>query len=715
MYTVRATTVDDSGTIWSATSGGVFRYNETSKVTTEFRNIDALMSLNNSAIGYNQKNKSIYVGSDDGVVDVIDPQLNFRHITDIRNQATLTKRRINDFLFMDSIIYIAGDFGIIGYDLNDAPGDDIRQLGSFQPNTSVLKLVTMGDTLWAITPLGLACAPLSATSLRNPQVWRNFTTTSGLPENNCIGLVEMKGKLYIAQPSGIVQYDNGVFTPIIKDLKDLAVIRSFGASADSLYYVDIYSFFSVDVLGNRTKLAVNPLPEFSGLSVVAGALFPRFLSNGMAIVRNGTTEILKLNTPYSNLFLSMTIDTKGGLWSATESDRSGGFTHYANGSFRNFITDNYPQLVTNGYFKISSMPDGSVWAGNWGAGVAKIEDDTVITMYNTTNSELKAIAADQSGKYVLAAEAAADRKGNIWVTNYKNSNPGPVIVVKNTAGDWHGFTGGAIDKHSYTSLVIDNSNTKWLGSPDGDGIAYFYEKTTLTDQSDDIWGRLTSSNSSLTSNIINALAIDKNGALWIATSEGICVIFAPAGAQRGVNPSVQKLSSLSNEVINDIVVDALNQKWVATNTGVYILNEDGTTALGTINIKNSPLVSNQVRSIAIDESTGIAYFGSADGLSEVRTLSVRPREEYAVECFPQPFNPTTDGEMVIEGLAAESSIRILTVDGQLVRALETKSRKTIWDGRTETGEIAPTGVYLVRVNSLLDNTSSVAKIAVVRQ
>ncbi len=715
MYTVRATTVDGNGNIWSATSGGVFRYSESTKETTEFRNIDALLSLSSSAIGYNPNNKSIYVGSDDGVIDVIDSQLQFRHITDIRNQATLTKRRINDFLFLDSAIYVAGDFGIISYDLRDAPGDDIRQLGSFQPNTTVLKIVALHDTLWAITPLGLACAPLSATSLRNPQVWNTYTAAGGLLENSCIGLAVVHEKLYIAQPSGIVEYDNGVFTPIIRDLKELAVLRSFGASADSLYYVDIFSLFSLDRTGTRTKINSAPLPEFSGISVHQGVLFPRYPNNGMAIVRNGITEVIKLNTPYSNLFLSMTVDTKGSLWSATEADRSGGFTQYTNGGFRNFIIEKYPQLVTNGYFKISALPDGSVWAGNWGAGIAKIVNDTVITMYNTTNSELKAIASDASGKYVLAGEAAADRKGNVWVTNFKNDNPGPVIVVKTTADEWYGYTSGVIGKHSYPSIVIDNYGTKWLGSYDGDGLAFFNEKSTLSDQSDDIWGRLTSSNSSLSSNIINGLAIDKNGALWIATSEGVCVIYAPIGASRGTNPSVQKLSALSTEVINDITVDALNQKWVATNTGVYILNEDGTTALGSISTKNSPLVSDQVRSIVLDDASGTAYLGTADGLSEVRTLSVRPREEYSVECFPQPFDPVRDGELVIEGLAAESSIRILTVDGQLVRALDTKSRKTIWDGRTETGELAPTGVYIVRVNSLLDNTSSVAKIAVVRQ
>ncbi|MBK9249844.1 MAG: hypothetical protein IPM69_17510 [Ignavibacteria bacterium] len=713
MYTVRSATLDGKGNVWAATSGGVFRYNDSTKETIQYRNIDALLSLNTTVINYNPVNKSIYVGADDGVIEVIDSQLQFRHITDIRNQTTLSRRRINDFLFLEDKIYVAGDFGIIDYNFDDAPGDDIRQLGTFQQNTPVLKLATLNDTLWAITPLGLACAPLSAPSLRNSQVWRNFTVVDGLLENSCVGLCVLKGKLYIAHQSGVVRYENGTFTSILSGLTSISTIVSMQATEDSLYYVDDFTLFSMDENGSRTGIEVNFSNKLTGVSTSKNTVFPFYELNGMGVVTKEKITTIRPNTPYSNLFLSLSIDTRGGLWCATSYLYGGGFTHYSKGKFNNFTTTTYPNIKSNGYFKISSMPDGTTWAGNWGTGIAKIEIDTFVTVYNTFNSALTGISADTN--FVLSGEAAADRKGNIWITNYKNTNPGPVIVVKSIEDEWYGYTGSAIDKHSFTSLVVDNSNTKWLGSPDGDGLAFFYEKATLTDQSDDIWGRLTSSNSSLSSNIINALAIDKNGALWIATSEGICVIFAPSGAQRGINPSIQKLSSLSTEVINDITVDALNQKWVATNTGVYILNEDGISALGTINMKNSPLVSDQVKSVAIDDASGIAYLGTSDGLTEVRTLSVRPRDEYAIECFPQPFNPLKDGEMVIEGLAAESSIRILTLDGLLVRAIETKSRKTIWDGRNESGELTQTGVYLVRVSSMLDNTSSVSKIAVVRQ
>ena len=109
MNTVRAATIDSSGHIWAATSGGVFRYDTTTKEIIEFRNIDALLSLDITAIAYNPANKSVYVGSFDGSIDIISENLTISHITDIRYQTTLTKRKINSFLFVGVIYFFIFD------------------------------------------------------------------------------------------------------------------------------------------------------------------------------------------------------------------------------------------------------------------------------------------------------------------------------------------------------------------------------------------------------------------------------------------------------------------------------------------------------------------------------------------------------------------------------------------------------------------------------
>jgi hypothetical protein len=68
---------------------------------------------------------------------------------------------------------------------------------------------------------------------------------------------------------------------------------------------------------------------------------------------------------------------------------------------------------------------------------------------------------------------------------------------------------------------------------------------------------------------------------------------------------------------------------------------------------------------------------------------------------PNPFNPTTTIRYEVER-AAPVEIGIFDVRGRAVRVLvsETKEpgrHEVVWDGRTDSGEGAPSGVYLVRV------------------
>ncbi|MBI3259618.1 MAG: hypothetical protein HYZ54_09120, partial [Ignavibacteriae bacterium] len=636
MNSIRAAALDSSGHIWAATSGGVFRFDTTTKVSIQFKNINALLSLDVTAIAYNPINKSVYVGSFDGYIDIIDESFTITHITDIHFQTTLPKRRINDFLFIGSKVYVAGDFGLIDFNEKNAPGNDVQQIGTFEKNTPILKLLITEDSLWAATPSGVARAPLSTPSLKDPQVWKILASSEGLfKSSNVVGMGISQDKIYIAQSNGLIRYSNGILDTILSDLKDLGAITSFSATEQSLYYVDSYALFATDGYGTITKLQQYK-NLILGHSSSGNLAFPFYQENGMGIIRNGSITMIEINTPASNLFLNISVDTKGTLWGTTNFANHKGVFGLYNGKWTNFSPDFFRDMPGDAFFRISTLPDGSVWAGCWGCGVTRIDSNGTITSYNENNSSL--VGIDAAPAFVLAGEAAADRNGTVWITNMKNINPNPVVVAKNTKGDWFGFTNQAyITNHTFQAVTVDFSFTKWLGSNSGDGLIYFNESSTLSNKDDDIWGKITSSNSALPNNIINELVVDKSGALWIATPSGLAVMFTPSSALRNTVPFIQKINSLANQIINDVAVDALNNKWVATNEGVFVLNEDGSTVIGIINITNSPLINNVVKSIAVDEQTGKVYFGTESGLSEVTTLFLLPREEYALECYPQPF------------------------------------------------------------------------------
>ena len=64
----------------------------------------------------------------------------------------------------------------------------------------------------------------------------------------------------------------------------------------------------------------------------------------------------------------------------------------------------------------------------------------------------------------------------------------------------------------------------------------------------------------------------------------------------------------------------------------------------------------------------------------------------------------------------DSDIKVLTISGKLVREFTTPGgRIANWDGRDETGNFVPSGVYLIVAYDKDGNNVSTAKVAILRE
>jgi flagellar hook assembly protein FlgD len=73
---------------------------------------------------------------------------------------------------------------------------------------------------------------------------------------------------------------------------------------------------------------------------------------------------------------------------------------------------------------------------------------------------------------------------------------------------------------------------------------------------------------------------------------------------------------------------------------------------------------------------------------------------------PNPFNPRTTFEYSLAG-RSQVTIRVFDLAGRVVRTLITSERgpgehRVLWDGTTNTGERAASGVYFVRMEGASD-------------
>lgn len=710
LQTVRRLSPDSRGNLWAATSGGVFRVDAVSRSITEFRNINALQSLDARSV-YGTPGGKVFIGGGDGALDIVNEDSTWTNITDIVRATDYPKRGINDFISKGDTLFIATDFGIVTLGISRLLFiETIDRIGSLQEKTRVNGLVIVRDSLWAATDSGVAVVPLAVASLRLPSEWK-LISTIGSTARPRVGFIKTDGSmLAIAVGSAVYTWNGNSF--------DMIFEAPSGINGLSITNSKVYASTSAGITAGFEQLQIpftGPLTGHAGFAHNENIVIIGFVKyQAMQIWDGAVLEPVVINSPISSQFARIDIDINGGLWVATDLDppRTGLGVSYFNGTkWINLTTTNTPELKTDACYRVSALSNGSVYIGTWGGGALAIKlTDTIpeIRRIDNTNSALKGISNDPN--YVLSADVVLDRKGVAWMVNEQSSNQ--LIVSIDAIGGSAGYNNcDEPGNTAYRAIAVDEAGNKWVGSFISNGITVFNEKDPNT-SADDICNSLRTSNSQIPDNFITALRTDRTGALWIGTPNGVAVISSPWAITNSTLPYVRRISVLATAIVNDIYVDALNYKWVATAGGVFVLNEDGTEVLASITRSNAPLLDDNIRSVAVDVNTGIAYLGTSFGCSVAQSSSIRPLKTFAFSFRPQPFVPQSDGELIMDGLAEDSDIKILTVGGFMVSALQTRGRQALWDGRDIHGNYVPPGVYVVVAKSATTGESTVGKVLV---
>jgi len=170
-------------------------------------------------------------------------------------------------------------------------------------------------------------------------------------------------------------------------------------------------------------------------------------------------------------------------------------------------------------------------------------------------------------------------------------------------------------------------------------------------------------------------------------------------------------------------LDSRNNVWTASPTqGVHVLTS-GATYWPDINgfkRDNSQLLSNEVADIAFDIGEGLAYIATSQGISVLRIpFAVRKDSYNKTRVFPSPYHLPSSSPLVIDGLMDESTCKVMTVTGSVIRTLSVNSAgvngyQAYWDGKDSKGRWADTGVYLISIYRD-SGDSGFEKIAVIRK
>ena len=742
---------DAPGAIWAASSGGIFRYDKASGEINGYTVVDGLYDIQAKSLAYDPQRDMVWIGYGDGTLDRLEVSSGVvRTFFDIQRSERFPSKDINRLYIQGDSLLIATDFGLVVFDPERAEvRDTYTKLGSFSSPVVVRDLIFSeipqgGPGMWLATDQGVAFASLDSPNLQDPTAWT--TENAIFPSENLNAIAEFGGSIYVGSAHGLNQRTaTGSYPNTGRTTRE---VLDMGVLSDRLLVL--------------TAFAVNGLTDAGGYHSHA----PGFLSLRALIVDDtqnfwvgdrdsglnhydqptGTTQATLLTAeiypegPYDSPFGDMVVDAQGSLWAAQVEGlvRAGFYRLDRDGSWTNYTQRFYTELVgKSNYWRIYSDDQGNTWAGSRGGGLAQVTSDGTISVFDHTNSSLLPASATES--YVIVAGMTGDDDGGVWFTNMAAPIP---LHVRSADGQWASLqpiscSGGLGSTTTLGLIYHDSGGIKWIIVNDRNdlrltiGILALDTQGTPADALDDqcqFFGGRGSGGRGLPSPQINALTEDGSGRVWIGTDEGPAYFFTStlAASDPSVDASWPVIDQGTDDAaylfrglkINDIVVDPSGQIWFATDNGAYLVSDNnGFEIEDRFTADNSPLLSDNVIAISVDGTTGLVYMSTDKGLVSYQGRSVEPATEVQdLFVYPNPvrIEGNNDPEIAIEGLVAETTVKIITVHGELVQELSVRGGRVTWNGRDRNGRLVPSGIFLVAAIGNNGEGTAFGKIAVIR-
>ncbi|MGA3287193.1 MAG: hypothetical protein ABSD46_07190 [Bacteroidota bacterium] len=718
--------VQVGSSIWTATSGGVFVFDTVSEQYKKFNHSNGLSSNDIRCIAV-EPGIRIWVGGANGLIDTYNLQTGVWTTINANRPNGDPQIGVQDFSLKGDTMFIATVFGVMPFKIGKWEFGDTYASFGFLSAPVVKCVLTDESHIYVGTDRGLAVAPLTASNLSAPDSWTIYTTFPGLSSNSITAMTVLRDTVVIATDKGVGYYVNGSFGIVGslggKPISDLSVVggKLLILRNDTLgFKVESLSSFA------EASQIVASNSSVQGTSLVpASSLWIGTTSSGLTRQTASGWNYYSPNGPKSNSFWSLAVDDDGVLWAASGSDVDAGFYRYNPSLSENAQWKNFPGF---GFYKVSLGTKGSVWVSTWGDGVVEIVGDTIRRKLNYySHPSLPGASPGINTKYVVTGSVAVDAQGKTWISNQVNESGRSLLRLDgDTSATYFDNKYSTLDGW-FHSMVIDRNGTKWLagdlpGFPkrpaSGLNGVYVFNENPMLFGIDTVggWGHLDSEDG-LKSDIVLAFVIDLEGAVWIGTSKGVTIVPDPQFPKQ--QTQCFALLAYAPPFVQTMAVDALNNKWIGTNDGVFVVNSDGTQLLQTYKVAstNGQLLADDVRSIAIDQKRGIAYFGTEQGLSSFTIEPVQTNQSYSrLEVGPNPFILPSDQPLTIRNLVAGSTIKVMTVSGFVVTQFEAQGGgRAFWDGRDKNGAFVSSGIYFIVAFAENGSQTVTGKVAVIRR
>ena len=722
--------------------GALYSYGKNDREVRTYSRQTGLSDTYISLIRYSPDTHTLIIVYNNGNIDLMGDE-GIKNMPYLKMATNIQSKIVNDIFLSNNLAYFSTDFGVMAINLTKKEVVD-----TYKVDKSVYSVGIIGETIYAATTEGLLQASMKD-NLLDANVWKEKKlNTDRFKEGEIFRMRVFQNSLVFCVLSKGVFYETSGGE--IQVLLPQTYIKNIEVHQNELFTftsidLSIYTDFtrSINVRLEEINDAVS-LKDDGKYWIASG-------TNGLIGIQKGSdnkfTPIVSgitIPSPKRNYNAFMTIHNDrllvaGGDRASDRFRRPGTFMIYEDEEWYNFdesIADNEIRKMigseSRDYMGVAVDPDDDshFFIATYGEGIIELKDNAFVNLYNFNNSPLKAAnpVAD-SPNYIRIGSVCFDKNKNLWSTNCLTTN---AINVRKPNGEWVSLyyerlnNADKIDK-----ILITSKGHKWVNVPfDNAGIAVIDDKGTLEDQSDDVCNYFSTfrdaqsgTGASISAGEYLCMAEDRKGIIWIGTNIGLLKCSNPSLAID--DPSRLSCSRLvrdgdayflSGEAVTAIAVDADNQKWIGTSSqGVFLINEDGAETILNFNTENSPLLSNTINSIAVNQKTGEVFFGTNNGIISYASGIINDSKPFSdVYAFPNPVRPDFIDKVTITGLTNNANVKITDINGNLIFQGRAVGNQLVWNCRNGYGNRVATGIYLVLASTPDAGESVVAKIAVVK-
>jgi len=723
--------------VFCATDIGLFVYDEDDLSITTYSKLNGLSDIGIRALAYDHKRAQLIMGYKNGNIDIFDGE-NITNLNDIvRSSKFVGKKRVNHIKIFGDVAYLSTGFGIIELDLDKFVvlntliiGDNSKEIEVFETDIDEAT-----ETIYAATEKALMFADLN-----KPLIFFSFwNNISGL-SNGIYNQVDVFGNYIFtnressSKEDTVYFYDGNqwqVFADQLSAKKTDIRVSDGNLTIVNTFSTTIYNqqLAKVMIIGSSFYPPGTYLPKVAWAEGNGKKAFVGNFTYGLIRVVNiSENRRIIPDGPFSSQAYRLSAKNNIVYVAPGSIDEIWNSKFFGDGIFTysGFEWKHIPKEDIGNYNDIVAVTQdpknpNKIWANAWGTGVLEIEDGLLINTWDnvTTNGALK--GATGSGESdIRSGGLVFDEKGNMWVTNSLTETP---LVVRYKDGTWANFGFGSLSSGSvaFKDILINELGQIWMQTRINGIVVAEVENGNVVSRA--VKSGVGKGN--LPEDQVLSMAEDLDGEIWIGTLQGLVVLYSPQNIftnkdfdaqpvlfeEDGV---VQRL--LGTEQVTAIAIDGANKKWFGTqNSGVFYTSEDGTETIYHFTADNSPLLSNGILSIAIDNESGEVFFGTAEGIVSFRGAATTGNDFFTnVYAYPNPVRPEHNGPIFIRGLATNAQVKITDVQGNIVYETVAEGGQAIWYGTNLAGDKVASGVYVAYLNNDDGTLKAVTKILIIR-